>query len=373
MKSIKNGIIYYNSKFVENKVIIFDEKIIDIIDIEDYEKLDKKNFDEYDAQENYVLPGFIDIHIHGYKGYDVMNMDGISKISKELLQNGVTSFLPTTMTSKKHHLQEVCDNIRKAKLSENKTGAKILGVHLEGPYINKEKKGSQNEKYIVLPDDNFIKKNIDVLKIVTIAPEIENALCTINKYKDKINFQIGHTNATFLEANNGIKSGAKGFTHTFNAMTGIHHRDLGAVGACLSDENVYLEIICDNVHVDKSLYKFILKNKDINKILLVTDCISAGGCEDGLYDLSGLDVILNDNVCTLKDGTLAGSTLSLNIALKNFVENTNESLENCVKLVSENQAKYLGLENQLGKIEKGFYSDIVIMNEKYEIVDVFLS
>ncbi len=373
MKAIVNGIILKDNKFLENFIILFDKQIVDIIGIDDYIKIKSDINEEYDAKGNYVLPGFIDQHIHGFGGYDVMDNkeESIIEIKKALVKNGVTSFLPTTITASRDELQKVCDIVEKVKIS-NEVGAKIIGVHLEGPYINIKKKGAQNEKYIVSPDFEFIEKNKDILKIVTFAPEIEDSLELVQKYSEFIKFQIGHTDATYEEANRAVEAGAKGFTHTFNAMTGIHHRDLGAVGSCFLNDDVYAEIVCDNIHLNKDLYNLVIKNKGINKVLLVTDCISAGGLNDGEYSLGGLKVFLKDGACRLEDGVLAGSVLKLNNALKNIVENSKEDLINCLKMVTENQAKYLGLENEIGKIEKGYCSDIVIMDKYYEIQKTFV-
>ncbi len=373
MKAIINGLILKDDILIENSVLLFDDKIIDIVDKEQYKTYKNDVSDEFDAKGNYVLAGFIDQHIHGYGGYDVMDNSeqSILEIKKSLVKNGVTSFLPTTLTAPKETLNSVCDKVRKLK-NQHSSGAKIIGIHLEGPFINESKKGAQNEKYIVSPDYDFVKENKDILKIVTLAPEIEGNLKLIETFKDDINFQIGHTNATFDEAQKGLDAGAKGFTHTFNAMTGIHHRDLGAVGCCLMDDKAYAELICDNIHLDKNVYNFVIKNKGIEKILLISDCISAGGLTDGKYSLGGLSVNLKDGACTLENGVLAGSVLKLNVALKNIVQNSNETFINCIKMVTVNQAKYLGLDKEIGKLSKGFSSDIVIMDKNYDVQMTFV-
>lgn len=373
MKVIKNGVILKDNKLINNCVLIFNDKIKDIISLDEYKKLENCDFLEYDAKGCYVLPGFIDQHIHGYGGYDVMDKskDSIKEIKKLLVKNGVTSFLPTTLTASLDDLQEVCDIIKKIQKEDN-VGTKIIGIHLEGPYINQKKKGAQNEKYIVNPNFDFIEKNIDVIKIVTLAPEINGNIELIKKYKNKINFQIGHTNASYNEAINGVNSGAKGFTHTFNAMSGIHHRDLGTVGACFLSEDTYAEIICDNIHLDSEVYNLVIKNKGCEKVIIITDCLSSGGLKDGEYTIGELEINLEDNVCRLEDGTLAGSVLKLNEGLKNVFKNTNESFVNCVKMVTENQAKYFNMQNSIGKLDVGFCSDIVIMDKEFKIHNTFV-
>ncbi len=373
MKAIKSGVLFVNDEFIEGYVLVFDEKIMDLVSEDCFEKYQTDVSEVIDAKGCYVLPGFIDTHIHGYGGRDVMdnNKQSILEIKQAIVKNGVTSFLPTTLTADICELESVLNIVREVKENE-KAGAKILGVHLEGPYINIEKKGAQNEKFVALPNVDFVEQNKDILKVITLAPEIDGALDLIKKFSENINFQVGHTMATFEEANNAIKAGAKGFTHTFNAMTGIHHRDLGAAGACLMSDDTYAEMICDNIHLTKDLYNFIIKNKGVEKVVLVTDCMCAGGLKDGEYNLGGLKTIVKEGACRLEDGTLAGSVLDLNHALKNVVENSNKNLEECVKMVTINQATYLGLENIIGKLNKGYRSDIVIMNNNYEIQKTFV-
>ncbi len=371
MKAIKNGKLYIDNEFCENKVLLFEDTIKDIISIEDFEKMSTEYFEIFDAKGDFVLPGFIDQHIHGFEGFDVMDCDlnSLLGLKKALVKNGVTTFLPTTLTASLDKLDKVCEVVREAK--EIKGGAKILGIHLEGPFINPSKKGAQNEEFILSPNVQFLERNKDIIKSVTIAPEIDMALETIESFKDTINFQIGHTNGSYKECCEGISKGAKAFTHTFNAMTPIHHRDLGAVGACMLSD-VYAEIICDNIHLDKEVYNFVLKNKGMDKILLITDCMEAGGLPDGKYSLGGLDVYLKDNACRLSDGVLAGSVLKLNLGLKNFCDGTTASLENCLKTVTLNQATYFGEETKIGKLSAGFSSDIIFMDKDFNVKRTFV-
>ncbi len=373
MKAIKSGVLFVNDEFVEGYVIVFNENIMDLVKEDCFEKYLDDVTEVIDAKGCYVLPGFIDTHIHGYGGCDVMdnNKQSIVNIKQAIVKNGVTSFLPTTLTAGAEELESVLSILRDLK-QNHKNGAKILGVHLEGPYINIEKKGAQNEKYVSLPDYDFVKRNQDILKVITLAPEIEGALELINEFSEIINFQVGHTMATFEEVNKAIKAGAKGFTHTFNAMTGIHHRDLGAAGACLMCDDTYAEMICDNIHLTKDLYNFIIKNKGVEKVLLVTDCMCAGGLKDGEYHLGGLKTIVKDKACRLEDGTLAGSVLDLNNALKNVVENSDKTLEECIKMVTINQATYLGVEEIIGKLNIGYSSDIVIMDSDFKVQKTFV-
>ncbi len=368
MKAIKNGEIFINNNFIRNKVLLFDKNIIDIIDKKIF---NEEDYDVYDANGSYVLPGFIDQHIHGFNGIDTMNKDkdDLIKMSQSLLQNGVTAFLPTTATTKKNLISHSLTNIR-SLMNKNIQGAKILGAHLEGPYINPENKGALNEKYIVEPDMDFVDEFKDVIKVATVAIEMPNVMKLVEQYKDIINFQIGHTKASYKNALISFENGVKGVTHTFNAMTPIHHRDMGVAGASLTS-NCYAEFIFDNIHITPDMYDFILKNKFNDKILLITDSISAGGLNDGEYSLGGLKVNVTDGACTLDNGVIAGSTVRLNIALKNLVENSSYDLKDCIKMVTKNQADYLGLE-KVGEIQQGYISDLVIMDKNFEIQKTFI-
>ncbi len=377
MKAFYNGVVYINEKFEDNKVVIFDETIIDIIDANNFNEEVKKKYnivEEVDLKKNYLLPGFIDQHIHGFNGFDVMDCkaESLQGMKDCLVANGVTTFLPTTVTASVDELQNVCDLARDFLNIKNNKGAKILGVHLEGPYINAEKKGAQNEKFITLPNYEFLEKNKDVLKIVTLAPEVKGALDLVKKHKDQVNFQVGHTSATYEQAIEGFESGIVGATHTFNAMTPIHHRDLGVVGASLMSDS-YVEIIADKIHTTHYAFDFVLKLKDKNKVLLITDCISAGGLCDGEYSLGGLKVYLKDRECRLENGALAGSVLTLILGLKNFVENSKLELVDCVKMVTSNQADYLGVSSEIGRIQKGLYSDFVVLDSDFNIVKTYVN
>ncbi len=377
MKAFFNGLIYINEKIVNDMVVIFDEKIVEILSTNEFDEVvkNKYNIDEVvDLKGNYLLPGFIDQHVHGYNGFDVMDcsVDSLQGMKESLVAKGVTTFLPTTVTASVDELQKVCDLTREMLNNKNIKGAKILGVHLEGPYINIEKKGAQNETYITLPNYEFLEKNKDILQIVTLAPEIEGALETVKQYKEDINFQVGHTNAIYEKAIEGFESGIVGATHMFNAMTPIHHRDLGVVGASLMSDN-YVELIADKIHTTPHAYDFILKFKDAHKVLLITDCINAGGLCNGEYSLGGLKVTLENEECRLENGSLAGSVLTLNNGLKNFVENSKLDIESCVRMVTSNQADYLGVSDEIGRIQKGLYSDFVVLNKDFSVISTFVN
>lgn len=366
MKAISGGVIYYREKLIEDKVLIFDERIRKIIDLEEF---DKKLVDEIiNLNGEYILPGFIDIHIHGYGGSDAMDAspEALETIAQGVLAKGVTSFLPTTMTMGKKKIQEALDNISYVMERESK-GARVLGAHMEGPFISKAKKGAQLEEDIIAVDEDLILKYRDTIKIITLAPEIEGALGLIEKYGDDFIFSLGHSSADYQTSKEALERGARSVTHLFNAMTGLGHRNPGLVGAALRGDS-YVEIICDDFHIDKSVYQIVLDTKGPDRILLISDSIRAGGLGDGDYDLAGQEIRLRDGKSSLSDGTIAGSVLSYNEGIKNFYRGTDIGLEDLFKLTSKNQADLLGIDRDLGSIEKDKLADLVVLSKDFDVL-----
>ncbi len=372
MNAIINGNVYFNKEFHKNHVILYDEKIINILNEEEYNNYAKlNNVSEINADNQLVIPGFIDVHVHGYKGVDVMDgkVESIRSLAEGITENGVTAFLPTTMTMELCYIEKALDVIREVKENSNLNpyGAMVLGAHMEGPYINTNFKGAQPEKYIIKPSSKWLENYKDIIKVTTIAPEVKGAIEVIKKYHSKINFSIGHTGASYEEAKEAIDKGATSITHLFNAMTGLHHRKPGVVGASLTC-NCYSELIADKFHVNTNLYQLLINAKGIDKVLLITDCMMAGGLKEGNYELGGQEVRVFNNQCKLVDGTIAGSVLKLNKALRNFSENVVEELANLIPIVTENQAKYLKVYNEMGTLEIGKLANIVIMDENINII-----
>ncbi len=372
MKSIINGKIYLVDGFKKNLVILFNERIEKIISVEEYEKLNELGIEvpeEIDAKGAYVVPGFIDIHIHGYDGVDTMDgkVEAIRTMAKGIGENGVTAFLPTTMTMPKKSIIKALEAIEEAKSLRDWDGAMVLGAHMEGPFINVKYKGAQSEKYIALPEEDILDRFLDTIKIVTIAPEVAGAFGMIEKYGGKINFSLGHTGANYEQAKEAYDKGAKSATHLFNAMTGLHHRESGVVGAALTCD-VYTEVVADNFHLSPVLYQIVEKAKGLEKILLMTDCIQAGGLREGSYQLGGQSVIVENGQCRLQNGTIAGSVLKLNQGLKNFTEGIEKKLSETIRLVTLNQAKYLGCDKDLGSLERGKLANIVLMDASFNII-----
>lgn len=367
MKCIIGGKVLLKDRIAENLAIVFDEKIEKIADVGN---VDLSDYEVIDAGGKFVSPGLVDMHIHGYLGADVSDGDkaGVLKMADGIIKNGVTAWCPTTMTVSKEEIETAFDTIREVKNSGEYYGARILGVNSEGPFINAAKKGAQAEEHILRPDAAFIKKHSDIVKLFTVAPEVDGAIeCIEEVSKDTdVLISMGHTNATFEEATCGIKSGVRHTTHLFNAMTALSHRSPGVVGAALSDEKTSVELIADTFHVDKGLFGLIAKIKG-DKLCLITDCIRAGGMPDGDYTLGGQPLHKEGIKCIMPDGTIAGSVLKLNQAVYNLYQNSNLELYEAVNCASLNPAVALGEDKEIGSIEVGKRADIIIADEKFDI------
>lgn len=371
MKCIKGGRIVTPDSVLEGKAIVFDTKIVDIIDEKD---ADASEYEIIDAGGALVAPGLVDIHIHGYVGEDTCDgdIDGLARMAEAVTHNGVTAFCPTTMTVAKSQIEKAFDTVRQLKAKEEYYGARVLGVNCEGPFINPSKKGAQAEEHILRPDGKFITDNADIIKLVTIAPEMDGALEAISYIKENsdVLVSMGHTGATFEEALAGIKAGVGHTTHLFNAMTALMHRNPGVVGAALSSD-VSCELIADTFHVNKGLFSIVEKLKG-DKLCLITDCMRAGGMPDGEYDLGGQNVTVSGIHCLLADGTIAGSVLKLNLAVRNLYENTDIGIAKAFAAASLNPARAVGEGDRRGSLEIGKDADIIIVNNNFEILKTII-
>lgn len=372
MKCIINGKLILKDSIAENMAIVFDDKIEKIAPLSD---IDTSAYEVIDAKGMFVSPGLVDMHIHGYLGADASDADaeGIKKMAEGIIKNGVTAWCPTTMTVSKAEIEAAFDAVREVKNSDSYYGSRILGVNSEGPFINAKKKGAQAEEHILKPDADFIEKHSDLVKLFTVAPEVEGAAECIEKVSKNTNVLIsmGHTDATYEEAVEGIKKGVRHTTHLFNAMTALSHRSPGVVGAALADGNVSTELIADTFHVNKGLFGLIAKIKG-DKLCLITDCIRAGGMPDGDYTLGGQPVHKEGIKCLMDDGTIAGSVLKLNEAVYNLYENSDLKLYEAVNCASLNVAKALGEDKEIGSLEEGKRADIVIADERFNVKTTIL-
>ncbi len=325
-----------------------------------------------DAEGNFVAPGFINVHIHGCAGADTMDdqADALSTMRNFLPSTGVTSFLPTTMTMPFENIYSALEHIRREKNKAD--GAKILGANVEGPFINKKFKGAQDENNILRAEFDRIAPFVDVIKIITIAPEELDDFAFIDECRaENIIVSIGHSAADYQTALEAINRGARHITHLFNAQTGLHHRRPGIVGAAL-DSNAVVELIADNVHVHPAVQRIISRIKPRDRIVLITDSLRACGLGDGTFDLGGQTVTIKGTLATLEDGTIAASVAPMNTVVKNFWRNSRLPLENVIECVTKNPAVELGLYNEIGSLEVGKAADIIIFDEALNIRAAFV-
>ena len=373
MKCIVNGRLVLPDEVVSDMAIIFDEKIQKIVPASE---VNAEEYEIIDAEGKLVTPGLVDIHIHGYLGEDASDgtVEGLKKMAAGIAKNGVTSWCPTTMTLALSDLDKAFNAAREVKAETEIYGAKILGVHSEGPFINHSKKGAQPEEYIIPPNADFILDNADIIKLYTMAPEVEGGTeCAKKVFEDgRVLTSMGHTGASFEEAQAGIEAGVRHATHLFNAMTPLQHRNPGVVGAALSDERVSCELIADTFHVSAGLYRLVAKAKG-DKLCLITDCMRAGGMEDGDYTLGGQHVIKTGIKCLLEDGTIAGSVLKLNEGVRNFKNNTALTLPEVIACASLNPAKAIGEADSIGSLEVGKCADIVIFDDEFNAVTTIIN
>ena len=352
MLAVKNGKIILENEIVEGKALLIEDKIKAIVE-EDVIPADAQIID---ANCGYVSPGFIDLHIHGYLGKDVCDAseESLRIISKGLLENGVTGYLPTTMTVDMSIICGAIEVCRKLMKEESFDGSTILGVHAEGPFISPSKKGAQDEKYILKPDAEFVKKNSDVIRVITLAPEEDDeSFSAIRKIAEETDVVVsmGHTSADFDTALASTKAGVRHATHLFNTMPPLAHRAPGVVGAVFASD-VSCELIVDTYHVHPVLFEMVYKLKG-RKMCAITDCLPAGGLPEGEYTLGGAKIIYRNNICRLEDGTIAGSILRLNKGVWNIYKNSKIPLHECVNCASLNPATTLGIADRKGSIAPG--------------------
>lgn len=372
MKAIINGIILHQETELQGQALLFDEKVLGIVPKDQVPEAAKI----IDAKGLYVSPGLIDLHIHGYLNEDTSDgsEEGIRAIAKGLLKNGVTSFLPTTMTVRWEEIETAFDVVRGLKVQSARAdfdGAQVLGAHAEGPFINPKRIGAQAEEAILAPDADRVIKHKDIIRLITMAPEMPGGLDMIHAItgQTEIVVSIGHTDADFETAMAAIKAGASYITHLFNAMTALNHRNPGVVGAALQAP-VVTELIADTFHVHKGLFQFIHDVKK-DKLVLVTDCTRAGGLGDGEYTLGGQPIFVNGIQCRLKDGTIAGSVLKLNEAVRNLRDNTNLNAAQAVQTATQNPAQAIS-QSDKGSLDKGKDADIVLFDQDMNAKVVYI-
>lgn len=367
MRAIINGKIVTRDAVIEGRTLLFDEKIVGISDC-------AGGCEIIDAQGGYVTPGLIDVHTHGYLGYDCSDgeIGGLRRMAEGIAKNGVTSFMATTMTMPYDDLERAFDVTRDYMENPSENGARALGVNAEGPFLSEAKRGAHKKEYLKLPDADFLLKHKDVVKITTIAPELDGAMDAIRKLAaNGIRVSAGHTAASFEDTLKAIDAGATQATHTFNAMPALNHRAPGATGAFLWDDRVYCELITDGFHVNPAFFKLLRRLKG-EKLVMITDNLRSAGLSDGEYISGGLRVHVQGIRCLLDDGTIAGSMLRLNKGVKNMIDLGGAPVWEAVAMASANPAAAVGVADLKGALESGLDADIAIFNAEFDALKTII-
>ena len=371
--------------YVYAKQIVLDDQVIDkaYLTIEDGKfgpilMEEPQDAPIKDYSQSIVAPGLVDTHIHGYKSHDVMDNDfeGIKVISEGLLSCGVTSWLPTTLTSSTELLNDVCETI--GNHYQEVTGAKIRGIFLEGPFFTEKYKGAQNPKYMSDPSVEKLAKwhelSQGLVNKIAIAPERKGVKEFIEFAKSKgVYTALAHSDATYEEAAAAVEAGANIFVHIYNGMSGLHHRKPGMVGAGLSLDKVFAEMICDGHHVHPAAARVVTRARGPKETVLITDCMRAGGMGEGQSRLGEFEVVVKDGTARLKDtGNLAGSILELKQGVKNVVDWGLVSPAEALRMASLTPAQSVGIDSVCGRIAPGYEADFIVVSDQLELEATYL-
>lgn len=318
----------------------------------------------------WVAPGLIDLHVHGSAGSDTMDATpaALAAMSTFFIKHGVTAYLPTTITGPGAAIQAAITNVERTPQPED--GGQHLGVHLEGPYLSPAQRGAQPEEFLRQPDpgeyDSWL--NSGIVRLIAVAPEIPGVLALIERGVDKrIRFSAGHCQANYEQMMQAVDRGLNQATHTFNAMLGLHHREPGTAGAVLADERIYAEVIVDGVHVHPAVVRVLVRAKGINRTILITDAIRAAGLADGDYDLGGHIVHVADGIARTSSGSLAGSTLTLDKAVRNVIQFAGVSLNQALAMASRVPAEAMGWSGRKGVLVPGADADVILFDSSLNI------
>lgn len=383
-KAILAGTIYTPLEEIKNGVILIDGHRITRVGLQGQIKIPAGST-IIDNQDRIVVPGFIDLHIHGAVGHDLMEATpgSVSAVGAYLARHGTTAYLATTVTASVprtlNSTRKLGEIIRASRtMQEHKSvGAQPVGIHFEGPFLSRSRRGAQPEAHIRKPSKETLGRMIDAsgetARVMTLAPELDGAPELLDYARGRgLRVGLGHSDATYEEAERAIDAGATHAIHTYNAMRPFGHRDPGILGAVLTDDRLSAEVIADGVHVDPPAVRLLLKSKGMERVILVSDSVSGAGMPDGHYRLGGMNIRVAGGVCRTDEGNLAGSSLTLDAALRNFASFTLSDVPACLRCATLNPAKILGIEKQKGAIAPGADADLAVLDRNYYVTQTYV-
>lgn len=380
-KIIENIIVYAEHAVIENGFIEWDSASGKITALGKMDQLDQStDAQRVDLGGQSVIPGMIDIHTHGANGADVMDAtpEALEAIALAAAREGATSFVATTITQDKDLILKALQNVQDYMKDDAPTGAEVLGVHLEGPFINESCGGAQPKEYIVPPSvelfSEFQQAAGDAIRIVTVAPEIAGGQELVAEMVQQgVIVSLGHSAAKAEQAERVVELGASQVTHLFNGLPSLHHREPGIVGVALRhsenpEHNLCVEMIVDGHHLAPEIVNLVFQIKGSSNIVLVTDAMRATSLKEGLYELGGQKVHVQDGQARLENGSLAGSTLTMSEAIRNMMRYSGCALEDIIQMTSENQAKRLGVFDRKGSLKVGKDADFVVLEKDCSVM-----
>ena len=373
---IKNALVYMEDASFKTGDIRIEDNIIAEVCTSDGTSISNNDSIIFDATGLYAIPGLTDIHFHGCAGFDFCDgsHEALKKIAAYQAENGITTICPATMTLDEESLLAI---VRATATYSEEEGAILCGINMEGPFISVNKKGAQNQSYIRKPDVEMFQKLQKqaggLIKLVSLAPEIEGARDFIGKLKDDVVISLAHTEADYDITMEALAMGARHVTHLYNAMPPFSHRNPGVIGAVSDTSACSVELICDGYHIHPSVVRATFKMFGDDRIVLISDSMMAAGMPDGIYSLGGQQVKVSGKTATLlSDGTIAGSVSNLMDNVRNLVLNMGIPLETAIKCAAVNPAKVIGIYDRYGSIRGGKVANIVLLDDRLNIVSVIL-